>query len=190
MRLKQARLAPLEESEWSGEQREIAGPLLQRGPLLNIFRTFLRAPSAFKAFLTYGGYILSKRNSLPSRERELVILRTGFLCGSGYEWTQHVAIGRNSSLTDEEIARIKTGPEIGWSHADQALLQACDQLVKDKFIATPAWQALKTHFSEQQCIDAILTVGQYTQVSMFLNTLGVQLDPGQVLDPDLARFEP
>ena len=27
--------------------------------------------------------------------------------------------------------------------------------------------------------------GQYTQVSMFLNTLGVPLDPGQTLDEDL-----
>ena len=30
-----------------------------------------------------------------------------------------------------------------------------------------------------------MTVGQYTQVSMFLNTVGVPLDPGQALDPDL-----
>jgi 4-carboxymuconolactone decarboxylase len=190
MRLKQARLSPLEESDWSDAQREIAAPMLQRGPLLNIFRTFLRAPEALKAFLAYGGYILSKRNSLPARERELIILRTGFLCASGYEWTQHLAIAARAGLSDEEIVGIKAGGEaLAWRASDRALLQACDQLVKDKFITTPVWSALKTHFSDHQCIDAILTIGQYTQVSMFLNTLGVQLDPGQTLDPDLARFE-
>jgi alkylhydroperoxidase family enzyme len=190
MRLHNARIAPLAEDEWSAEQREIAAPILQRGPLLNIFRTFLRAPAAFSAFLAYGGYILSKRNALPPRERELVILRTGFLCACGYEWAQHLAIGKHAGLSDEEIVRIKSGPNAaGWSPADQTLLQACDQLVNDKFIATPIWTALRAHFSERQCMDLILTVGQYTQVSMFLNALGVQLDAGQALDPDLARFE-
>jgi hypothetical protein len=33
----------------------------------------------------------------------------------------------------------------------------------------------------------VFTVGQYTQVSMLLNSFGVQLDEGQVLDPDLDR---
>jgi hypothetical protein len=46
---------------------------------------------------------------------------------------------------------------------------------------------LRTHFSEKQCMDVVFTAGQYTQVSMMLNTFGVQLDPGQKLDPDLRR---
>ena len=37
-------------------------------------------------------------------------------------------------------------------------------------------------------MDVVFTAGQYTQVSMFLNTFGVQLDEGQALDPDLKGF--
>jgi hypothetical protein len=37
-------------------------------------------------------------------------------------------------------------------------------------------------------MDLVFTVGQYTQVSMILNTFGVPLDPGQVLDPDLKGY--
>ena len=37
-------------------------------------------------------------------------------------------------------------------------------------------------------MDLVFTVGQYTQVSMLLNTFGVQLDEGQVLDPDLQAY--
>ena len=36
-------------------------------------------------------------------------------------------------------------------------------------------------------MDLVLTVGQYTQVAMMLNSFGVQLDPGLDLDPDLDR---
>ena len=34
-------------------------------------------------------------------------------------------------------------------------------------------------------MDVVFTTGQYTQVSMMLNSFGVQLDPGLTLDPDL-----
>jgi hypothetical protein len=37
-------------------------------------------------------------------------------------------------------------------------------------------------------MDLVFTVGQYTQVSMILNSFGVQLDEGQSLDPDLRAF--
>ncbi|MEN9718814.1 MAG: hypothetical protein RIQ99_1692, partial [Pseudomonadota bacterium] len=36
-------------------------------------------------------------------------------------------------------------------------------------------------------MDLVYTVGQYTQVSMLLNSFGVQLDPGLEPDPDLDR---
>ena len=36
-------------------------------------------------------------------------------------------------------------------------------------------------------MDLVMTAGQYTQVCMMLNTFGIQLDEGQVLDPDLDQ---
>jgi alkylhydroperoxidase family enzyme len=147
------------------------------------------APKAAKGFLAWGNYVLSRRNDLPPREREIVILRIGYLCKSGYEWTQHKRIALQSGLTDEEIARIKIGSAApGWSEADTALLKASEELHHDHFITDATWTALRNHFSEKQCMDAVFTAGQYTQVSMFLNTFGVQLDPGQTLDPDLKKF--
>nr|HMP63814.1 carboxymuconolactone decarboxylase family protein [Phenylobacterium sp.] len=128
-------------------------------------------------------------NGLPAREREIVILRIGFLCRSGYEWTQHVPIGKQAGLTDEEVARIKLGADApGWSAADGALIRATDELHHDQFITEPTWQALSEHFSDKQKMDLVFTAGQYTQVSMMLNSFGVQLDEGQTLDPDLKAF--
>jgi alkylhydroperoxidase family enzyme len=191
MRLGTPRIPPLPETQWSAEQREIlAGITMGEGRIFNIFRTQIRLPAATRAFLAWGGYILSRRNDLPPREREIVILRIGYLCRSGYEWAQHDRIGRAAGLTADEIARIKAGPEApGWSAADKALLQATDELHADQFITTPTWNALAAHFTESQRVNLIYTAGQYTQVSMLLNTLGVQLDDDLTLDPDLARAE-
>jgi alkylhydroperoxidase family enzyme len=187
--LTQPRIAPLADDQLDADQKEILAPMAATGRVLNIFRTLAHAPKAAKGFLAWGNYVLSRRNDLPAREREIVILRIGFLCRSGYEWTQHTEIGKQTGLTDEEIARIKAGPDApGWSAADKALMQAADELHHDQFITNPTWAALKAHFSDKQCMDVVFTAGQYTQVSMMLNSFGVQLDKGQTLDPDLKGF--
>ena len=36
-------------------------------------------------------------------------------------------------------------------------------------------------------MDLVYTIAQYSQVSMLLNSFGVQLDEGLALDPDLDR---
>jgi alkylhydroperoxidase family enzyme len=186
VRLAKPRIAPLTDAELTDDQKEVLKPFGDR--VINIFRTLARAPKALARFNEWGSYVLSRRNDLPPREREIVILRTGFLCKSGYEWTQHVAIGKREGLTDDEIARIKKGAGAGWSAADAALIRASDELHKDQFIGDATWKTLGEHFTQKQCMDVVFTAAQYTQVSMFLNTFGVQLDTGQTLDPDLKAF--
>lgn len=189
VRLKQARVTPLPEADISPELLALLGPRFKAMPVLNIFRTLARAPKAFKRFMAWGGYVLSDANSLPRRDRELVILRTGFNWKSGYEWAQHVRIGLDSGLSEEEIFRIKQGVMApGWSDNDRALLRATDELTHDAFITAETWQAL-SDFSEKQRMDLVMTVSQYTQVSMMLNTFGVQLDDDLILDPDLCAGE-
>lgn len=188
MRLTTPRIHPVPDEKLTPDQTEILAPMIKTGRVLNIFRTMVGAPKAAKAFLAWGGYVLSRRNDLPEREREIVIMRIGFLCKSGYEWTQHKRISLNAGLTETEIERIKSGPGApGWTAAEAALLKASDELHYDQFITDATWSALKAHFTEKQCMDVVFTVGQYTQVSMILNTFGVQLDIGQTLDPDLRK---
>jgi len=186
MRLNAARIAPLAEADMAPELLALLGPRFKAMPVLNIFRTLAHAPKAFKRFMAWGGYILSDANSLSPRDRELVILRAGFNWKSGYEWAQHVRIGLDCGLTEVEIAQIKTGPDAPeWCDSDRALLVATDELTADAFISDATWETLG-EYSEKQRMDLVMTVAQYTQVSMMLNTFGVQLDEDLKLDPDLC----
>jgi alkylhydroperoxidase family enzyme len=189
MRLSRPRIAPLQDDELTPEQAEALRPV-REGTMgvLNIFRTLARAPKALTRFNQWGSYVLSRRNDLPARQREIVILRTGWLCRSGYEWTQHLEIGFQAGLSREESERIKKGADAGWSAADAALIRATDELVADHFIGEATWAELGRHFTDKQRMDVVFTVAQYAQVSMILNTFGVQLDEGQTLDPDLKGF--
>ena len=177
MRLSAPRIPPVTDpSELPEEAREVlAGTSL--GPAVNIFRTFIRHPKLLKRWLVFGNHILFK-STLPPRERELVILRTGWLCRAEYEWGQHVIIGRAAGLTDDEIARIPRGPDAsGWEPFDATLLRATDELHADHMVGDDTWEALGERYSAQQLMDLVFTVGQYTLVSMALNSFGVQLDP-------------
>jgi alkylhydroperoxidase family enzyme len=188
MRLNEPRILPVADQAASEAQKAVLAPFVARGTDYNIFRTMAQQPGSLDRFLKWATYILSERNSLAPRTRELAILRTGFNCASGYEWAQHVVIGKGTGLTDDEVARIKLGPDApGWSAADVAILGACDALTGDFFIPDPVWAALGAHFTTEQCMDLVYTVAQYTQVSMLLNSFGVQLDTGLRLDPDLDR---
>lgn len=189
MRLAKPRIEPVPDDRFTPDQTELLAPMIETGRVLNIFRTLINAPKAAKGFFPWANYVLSRRNDLPAREREIVILRIGFLCKSGYEWTQHTRIALNAGLSEDEIARIKIGAKApGWSAADAALLQASDELHREQFVSDTTWSALRNNFTEKQCMDVVFTAAQYTQVSMILNSFGVQLDKGQTLDPDLRGF--
>lgn len=180
MRLDKPRLDPLPESQWDDEVRGVLGGTVGRGrgrpP--NIFATLAHHPKLLKRWLVFGNHVLAK-STLSPRDRELAILRVGWLSRAEYEWGQHVIIARAAGVTDDEIERVAAGPDApGWSPRDAAMLRATGELVADAFVGDATWQALSAHFDVRQLLDLIFAVGQYRLVSMALNTLGVQLDPG------------
>ncbi|HET9625535.1 MAG TPA: carboxymuconolactone decarboxylase family protein [Kofleriaceae bacterium] len=168
------RVPPLRDDELTAEQRD----LLSRGNLarLNIFRTLVRHPDLYRRWSAFGAYLLSQ-SSLAPREREIVILRTGHLCGSEYEVFQHTQIGKTVGLSDTDIAHIKLGPSVpSWSASDRALLTAADELHATQRVSDETWRALAERYDTKQLMDLIFTIGQYTLVSMALNSLGVQIE--------------
>jgi alkylhydroperoxidase family enzyme len=166
-------LNPLSPDQWDEETRTLLGDRS-----LNIFSTLARHPKLMKRWLVFGNHVLAK-NSLADRDRELLILRTGWNCQAPYEWGQHVAIGRGVGITDDEITRLtKAADEPGWTDIEAALLRAADQLHEQQMVDDVTYAALADHYDEQQLLDIVFTVGQYHLVSMALNTFRVQRDDG------------
>jgi alkylhydroperoxidase family enzyme len=185
-RLTAPRIVPLEESAWTGDQTKELTPYKEPLQLFgtqlkvhNVMLTLAQHEEARKKFNVWANHVMGATSTLPPRERELLILRIGWLCQAEYEWGQHAVIGKAVGLTDEEIARIKLGPDAaGWDPFDAALLRAADELRKDAFVSDATWGALAKRYNTQQLMDVVFTVGQYNLVSMALNSFGVQLDEG------------
>jgi 4-carboxymuconolactone decarboxylase len=185
MRLSEARLQPLPEAELSDDAlRALGRKPGSDAPLLNIFATLAHHPKLMKRWLVFGNHVLAK-STLPAREREIVILRIGWLCQAEYEFGQHTVIGKQTGLSDEEIERITQGPDAdGWCELDTLLLRAVDELHADAIVSDATWKSLSSQLSTEQLLDLVFAVGQYNLESMALNTLGVQLDEGVPGFPD------
>ena len=87
MRLDEPRVEPLEADQWSDEAKEMMQPFVSQGRVYNIFKTMSNHPDLAKRWMVFANHILGK-SSLSVRDRELVILRIGYLCKAGYEWGQ------------------------------------------------------------------------------------------------------
>ena len=171
------RIPPLSPGEITPESAELLGAASTPGaPATNIFATLARHPGLFRKWLPFGGKLLAGK--LPPRERELVILRTGWLCGSEYEWGQHVLIGRAAGLTDDEIKRIQEGADGAWDGFDATLLRAADELHRDNRVSDVTWAELATRYDEKQLIEVVMLAGHYHMVAFALNSLGVQREEG------------
>ncbi len=162
-------------STLSPEDLEMAEKNRIEGKIPNIFGTLVNHPKLARSWLRFAGYILS-RQTLPARDREIAILRIGWLNQAPYEWEQHVIIGKRAGLTGDEIERIKKGPQAGWSRDDAAILQAADDLYENSVVADETWKTLAAHYGTEQMMDLVFTIGQYNLVSWALNSFGVQLD--------------
>ncbi len=178
-RLKEPRLSPLTETQWNDEQRKLLTPYKREdGSILNVMTTLARHPKLLERFMTFALYVLQEQ-TLPGRDREILILRIGWLCQAEYEFGQHTLMGKDEGLTDAEILRITKGPDDpGWSKFDAALIRAVDELYYDAIISDATWKVLSERYNEKQIMDVIFTVGDYNLVSWALNSMGVQLEKG------------
>jgi len=185
MRLSQARIAPVNLSVATAEQHAFLKPYETPTGILNIYRTMARNIDAARSFHGWGGYVL-RRAKFDTQLRELVILRIGWLCRSGYEWAQHTRRARREGMTEEAIARIKQGADVdGWTEVEHLVLRAADELHSTKFLSDATWKGLQQFLSEEELMNLVFIVAHYTQVCMVLNTFGVQLEDGVALDEDL-----
>jgi alkylhydroperoxidase family enzyme len=176
------RLAPLE-GEALGERelslihrmREITAYPGDK-PIHPFFSTLAHQPAFFEAYMQLGISAMASA-SLPLRTRELLILRTGWLCRAPYQFGEHVVTARKIGFTGEDIERIKLGSRAaGWDEADRAILEAAEELHADAMISDATWAALAARLSPGELIELPMIVGHYHLTAFIQNSLRFRLN--------------
>jgi len=157
------------------KDRELAERNKVDGQVINLFKVLMNNPKVTKKWLPFAGHIMVDQSVAP-REREIAILRIGWLNQAQYEWEQHEIVGKRAGLNDGDIEKIKQGPKADWNEKERAIVQAADDLFENSVVADSTWETLAKHYSTEQLMDLVFTIGQYNMVSWVLNSFGVPLD--------------
>jgi AhpD family alkylhydroperoxidase len=152
-----------------------AGRIAGTGPL-NLLLTIGRHRPLFRGWLRFARKLMPG-GVLPRRETELVIVRVAHLSACRYELEHHRTLARRAGLTATEIERV-TSDGIGtdWAAREHAILDAVDGLVRDRDLGDEAWEALRAHLDERECIELCMLVGHYVMLATTITTLRIQPD--------------
>ena len=183
-----ARIEPLAIREWPPEMRDALAAMNPPNPryvvekkegrpkAMNTLGSLAHHPALARAFFTFNGHLLMA-TTLTERQRELLVLRTAAVRSCGYEWMQHVFVGRDAGLDDEEISRIAFGPDAPfWTDLEASMLRAVDELIGGGAITDDTWAALSKELDTQQILDLIFTVGAYETLAYMMRSLDLELD--------------
>src|SRR5262245_66412267 len=86
-----------------------------------------------------------------ARDRELLILRTGWNSQSEYEWSEHVGNVGQARRMGLPLDRLILGPTApGWDPFEADLLRFADEAYRDSIVSDRTWAAIHTRRSEER----------------------------------------
>ena len=174
------KIEAIDDSEMSVETRTLVDTIrLSAGAgtaaqVPDYMRTMVKHPDLFRAQMELGTVLF--KGQIPPRERELAVLRIGWLAGAPYEWGEHVKISQRYGVSREEIARVKLGSGAeGWSEHDAAILRGVEELLTDFAVSDATWDALAKTWDEVQMLEYPSMVGQYVVTAFIQNSVRSRL---------------
>jgi alkylhydroperoxidase family enzyme len=175
-----ALLPYVDESKASDKTKEILGNTPRK---LNVARMIANASDAvFQNFSRLGNSLMT-RGKLDKKLREIAILRNARVCGSIYEYTQHVPIGKSTGLSDEQITAIDSWETTKcFNELERLVLRFTDEVARSIKGTPQTLEALQKHLGPGEIVELIMAIGFWGMVARILETTEVELEDfaGQV----------
>lgn len=172
------RVAPgtLREIGFLNDLISLVGAVVTKGQRPHLFTTLGKHRGLFRGWLWFSGRLMPF-GKLRRRETELAILRVAHLRSCEYEFRHHVHLSRRAGVTEADVARVAVGPEAeGWSPRERLLLRAVAVLHETKDLDDATWDAMRAEWTEAECIEIVMLVGQYEMLATTIAALRIQPD--------------
>jgi alkylhydroperoxidase family enzyme len=163
--------------QWSGGVVKGAAPPANP-PITNpVLRTFAHHPVLANAFTPLNLHILGA-NTLPVKQRQIAIMRVGWITGATYMWSSHLETSVNCGLSPDMYGPIQRGADDPYFTPFEAtVIRATEELINDQKIGDANWRALMTEWDEKQMLDFLFTVGCYVMIAGVMRSTGAQRTP-------------
>lgn len=145
---------------------------------LNIFRMMAHAEANMIPAMRFANSILHKQK-LSHANRELLILQVAHIEDGEYEWLQHVPIALGVGVAQAQIDALGRGEYAAsaFNEAERALLAFSREVVENVRVGDAAFMGMRKHFSDQEIVEAIFTIGCYMMMARLTEATETDLDP-------------
>jgi alkylhydroperoxidase family enzyme len=140
----------------------------------NIFRAMGNNPDILKSYMLYGTTVWDECG-LSAHDRELVILAIARELESEYEWEQHVDIGYDADVTEEEIRAIGSGNLSQFDDDVQAALKYAQAFAVNEMTDEISDQLIK-HYDDRTVVGIGMLASHYVATGYMLESFGVPLE--------------
>ena len=142
----------------------------------NLYRGLANHPAIIAAWTEFAN-TLRHGSRTPRPLRELVILRGAQLCGSEYEWAQHLKMARKAGVREEQIGALASWrTSTQFSDKEKAALAIAEAVTAGR-VSDEVYREATRHFDHHDYVELAVTAGFYAMVARTLDALGVELEP-------------
>ena len=162
-----------------------------RGPgfeMPDLYRVLGHAAPLFKGWLDFA-WPLRLEAKTPRPLRELLILRGAQVSGTAYEWAHHVPMALEAGVSRAQIDALAD-----WRGSDRfdaterLVLRLAEEVTRGPGATARTIADLQQKFDEAAVVELVLTASFYVCVGRFLQSMGVELEPG--FEAHLAGMKP
>ena len=171
------RLSRLNRQEVSDATGEIYDRYMrQRGNVPNMFRTVAHRPEIFATMIAHLEAILNT-GTLPTKLKELVVVRTSQLNACEYCLASHTAISLKLGWTQQQLDNLADFENReDFCAAEKAALHLAEKMTNDSSRYSDAEFAhLRTFYDEGEVIELMAAIGVFNYFNRFNNLL--QMEP-------------
>ena len=150
-----------------------------RGSVRGPYGMLLHSPKLAARVAATGEFVRFESGFLSNALKEVVILATAREINSQYEFSAHARLAREAGVSEDTIRTIASGaaPE-PLSGDEEMLARYTIELLRDRKISDPAFNAVKDRFGPQGTVELTVLIGHYLLVGQVLAAFDVELAPG------------
>ena len=143
------------------------------GELIGPFNAVLFSPEIGRSFLALQSEE-GRRTSLSERVRQVVILTVGSVWQAPYELYAHIAVARQTGLSDDAVRALAGGdPADGLGHEERVAQRFTRQLAVERRVDDETYRAAESAFGRKGLVDMMMLSGCYHTVCSLLNAFAI-----------------
>ena len=177
-----SRISRLDRSEVSPDLAALFDNVFaQRGNVPNMFRVMAHRPEIFATMQAHFGAVLST-GTVPTKLKELIIVRTSQVNETPYCLASHTILARNLGWTDDQLTHLADWPSrADFTPAEKAALRLAETVTRNpRAVSDEQFAELRGFYSEGEIVELLCAIGLFNYFNRFNNALRLEpTKPGE-----------